>query len=58
MAKAVAAAVPRFTEHDLRACRAGESTTLAEAQQRLGHASPEVTLRVYQRMPEKVAPLR
>ena len=58
MAKAVAAGVPRFTEHDLRAFTAGESTTLAEAQQRLGHASPEVTRRVYRRRPEKVAPLR
>jgi integrase len=41
MKKAVVAGVPRFTEHDLRAFTACESTTLAEAQQRLGHASPE-----------------
>lgn len=58
MTKAVAAGVVRFHEHDIRATTAGESATLGDAQQILGHANPEITRRIYRRRPERVRPLR
>lgn len=47
----------RFQERDLRAKVASESDTLVEASERLGHASTEITQRVYRRKPVRVQPL-
>jgi len=49
--------VTRFQERDLRALVASESETLQEASDRLGHASTEITKRVYRRKPVRVKPL-
>jgi hypothetical protein len=45
----VAAGGVRFTFHDLRAKAASDKGSLVEAQELLGHASPETTKRVYRR---------
>ena len=45
----------KFTEHDLRAKVASDST-LTYAHQLLGHSSPEITARIYRRKPELVKP--
>jgi len=47
----------RFQERDLRAKVASDSDTLLEASERLGHASTEITQRVYRRKPVRVQPL-
>lgn len=47
----------RFQERDLRATVASDSDTLVEASERLGHASTEITQRVYRRKPSRVKPL-
>ncbi|NIP74044.1 MAG: DUF1525 domain-containing protein [Gammaproteobacteria bacterium] len=47
----------RFCERDLRANVASESDTLIEASERLGHASTEITQRVYRRKSVRVQPL-
>ena len=47
----------RFQERDLRAKVASDSDTLVEASERLGHASTEITQRVYRRKPVRVKPL-
>ena len=44
----------RFQERDLRAKVASDSDTLVEASERLGHASTEITQRVYSRKPVRV----
>ena len=56
MAKAVALGIERFTEHDLRA-KVASDTTLDHAQKLMGHTSPGITERVYRRAPEVVFPL-
>lgn len=52
MAKAVASGVQRFTEHDLRAKVASDSSNAEQARARLGHASAATTKRVYMRKDE------
>ena len=47
----------RFQERDLRAKVASESDTLEEASDRLGHADPAITNRVYRRKPVRVKAL-
>lgn len=54
---ATTAVTERFQERDLRAKVASESDTLEEASARLGHASTEITQRVYRRKPVRVLPL-
>lgn len=49
--------IEKFQERDLRAKVASESDTLEEASARLGHASTEITNRVYRRKPVRVLPL-
>lgn len=49
--------VERFQERDLRAKVASESDTLEQASALLGHASTEITNRVYRRKPVRVLPL-
>lgn len=56
MAKAVEMGIPRFTEHDLRA-KVASDTTLDHAQKLMDHTSPGITQRVYRRAPEIVFPL-
>ena len=48
----------RFHEHDLRAKAASDSSSLEEASELLGHASTEITQRVYRRKPTTVTPLK
>lgn len=48
----------RFQERDLRAKVASDSASLVEASERLGHASPEITKRIYRRKPVVVQPLK
>lgn len=52
------AGVERFCFHDIRAKSASDTQDIAAAAARLGHASPEITRRVYVRSPQKVRPLR
>lgn len=47
----------RFQERDLRAKVASESDTLEQASALLGHATTEITQRVYRRKPVRVLPL-
>lgn len=47
----------RFTFHDLRAKSASDAGSDSEAQARMGHASVEITRRVYRRAPTRVQPL-
>lgn len=47
----------RFHEHDLRAKVASDSSSLLEAAERLGHADPSTTNRIYRRKPTFVKPL-
>lgn len=47
----------RFTFHDLRAKSASDAESDMEAQARLGHASVEITRRVYRRAPTRVRAL-
>ena len=56
MAKTVSAGIERFTEHDLRA-KAASETSLQHAQELLDHTSPGMTQRVYRRAPVTVMPL-
>lgn len=58
MKKAVAQGIERFSFHDIRAKSASDSMSLQEASDRLGHASKEMTHRVYMRTPTKVKPLK
>lgn len=53
MAKVVAAGVPRFTEHDLRAKVATDSPDLETARKRLGHKSASTTRGIYDRKNER-----
>jgi integrase len=48
--------VVRFTEHDLRA-KVASDAPLDVASKLLGHASPEITQRVYRRKAERVSPI-
>ena len=58
MAKVVKSGVPRFTEHDLRA-KVASDTTLERAQELLGHAKGSATTeRVYRRRPELINPAK
>lgn len=47
---------PRFTYHDLRARAAGKCKNVQEAQQLLGHITPAMTIRVYDRVEREVMP--
>jgi integrase len=57
-AKADGLEFSRFHFHDIRAMSISESKDLVEASQRAGHASTEITQRVYRRKPARVKPLR
>jgi integrase len=46
----------RYTYHDLRARAAGKCRTVQEAQQLLGHITPAMTIRVYDRVEREVMP--
>lgn len=46
----------RFTYHDLRARAAGKCKNVQEAQQLLGHITPAMTIRVYERVEREVMP--
>jgi len=52
MEKVVAAGVPRFTEHDLRAKVASDSPDIETARGRLGHTSATTTRNIYHRKDE------
>lgn len=54
IAKAVAAGVERFTEHDLRRTVADAAITLEQARGLLGHSSATMTAKVYRTRPEEV----
>lgn len=47
---------PRFTYHDLRARAAGKCKDVHEAQKLLGHITPAMTIRVYDRVEREVMP--
>lgn len=49
--------IERFTEHDLRA-KVASDTNIEHAQQLLGHATSEITNRIYRRKTEKVSHLK
>lgn len=46
----------RYTYHDLRARAAGKCKNVQEAQQLLGHITPAMTIRVYDRVEREVMP--
>lgn len=48
----------RFTFHDLRAKSASDAESDAEATARLGHNDPNITRRVYRRLPRRAAALK
>ncbi|MCK4743622.1 MAG: hypothetical protein KAT25_07360 [Sulfuriflexus sp.] len=50
------ALIERFTEHDLRA-KVASDTEANHAQKLLGHASAEITKKIYRRKAEKVKPI-
>ena len=49
--------VEKFTEHDLRA-KVASDTTIGHAQSLLGHSSNEITERIYRRKPKSVKPFK
>lgn len=51
-----AAGNERYTYHDLRARAAGKCKNVQEAQQLLGHITPAMTIRVYDRVEREVMP--
>jgi len=51
-------AIDRFQFRDLRRKSASDETDEKAAQMRLGHASPEITAKVYRVKPKRVKPLR
>lgn len=57
MAKAVAAGLAPYTFHDLRRKSASDSSSVQEAQERLGHADEATTRRFYVAKPVRVRPL-
>ena len=58
MAKVVKAGIERFTEHDLRA-KVASDTTLERAKELLGHAdSSTVTEKVYRRKAQRIKPVK
>ena len=50
--------VPRFTDHDVRRKVGSDASDLNRAQQFMGHASSDITKRVYRAKPEKVMPTK
>ena len=50
--------VPRFTDHDVRRKVGSDASDLNRAQQLMGHASSDITKRVYRAKPEKVMPTK
>jgi integrase len=58
MAKAKKAGIARFSFQDIRAKSATDDDDALRASARLGHATVDITRRVYIRKPTKVSPLR
>jgi len=58
MKKAVEGGVEHFTFNDIRAKSASDSSTLAEASERLGHSNTAITKSVYWRKATTVKPLK